>query len=45
MCCLYSEYKKKVEAAKSKMVVLQKKQKETEKVASISTQNDKKYVY
>ncbi|XP_045174185.2 kinesin-like protein KIF27 isoform X3 [Mercenaria mercenaria] len=39
---LLSEYKKKVEAAKAKMTVLQRKQKETEKVASISNQNDKK---
>ncbi|KAL4224634.1 Kinesin-like protein kif27 [Mactra antiquata] len=39
---LLSEYKKKVEVAKAKMVLLQRKQKETEKVASMSTQNDKK---
>lgn len=38
----FSEYKKKVDAAKAKMTLLQRKQKETEKVANLSTQNDKK---
>jgi len=38
----HREYKKKVEAAKAKMSALQKKQKETEKIANFSNQNDKK---
>ncbi|XP_052800422.1 kinesin-like protein KIF27 isoform X2 [Mya arenaria] len=39
---LLVEYKKKVETAKARMVSLQRKQKETEKIANMSTQNDKK---
>ena len=38
----YSEYKKKVEAAKAKMSALRRKQQETEKIANIANQNDKK---
>ncbi|KAH3886113.1 hypothetical protein DPMN_010114 [Dreissena polymorpha] len=39
---LLVEYKKKVETAKARMLSLQRKQRETEKIASISSQNDKK---
>ena len=37
------EYKKKVETARAKMSAIQRKQKETEKIASFSSQNTKKY--
>lgn len=39
---LLSEYKRKVEIAKTKIVTLHRKQKETENVANISNQNTKK---
>ncbi|KAJ8298888.1 hypothetical protein KUTeg_022948 [Tegillarca granosa] len=39
---LQQEYRKKIEASKARMSVLQKKQKETEKIANFSTQNEKK---
>ncbi|KAL5007730.1 hypothetical protein ScPMuIL_016536 [Solemya velum] len=39
---LQSEYKKKIEMAKAKISALHKKQKETEKMASFSVQNNKK---
>ena len=38
----FSEYKRKVEVAKAKMSALRRKQQETEKIASIANQNDKK---
>ncbi|XP_046330087.2 kinesin-like protein KIF27 isoform X1 [Haliotis rufescens] len=39
---LQSEYRKKIEEAKSKMSALQKKQKETEKIANFASQHEKK---
>ncbi|KAJ8298884.1 hypothetical protein KUTeg_022944 [Tegillarca granosa] len=39
---LQQEYRKKIESSKARMSVLQKKQKETEKIANFSTQNEKK---
>ncbi|CAH1786333.1 unnamed protein product [Owenia fusiformis] len=39
---LQSEFRKKIESARSKVNSLQKKQKETEKVANITSHNDKK---
>lgn len=37
------DYKKKIEEAKAKVAALQKKQRETEKVASFAHQHEKKY--
>lgn len=39
---LQQEYKKKIELAKAKMSAIQRKQKETEKIANFSAQNSKK---
>ncbi|XP_067655399.1 kinesin-like protein KIF27 [Haliotis asinina] len=39
---LQSDYKKKIEEAKSKMSALQKKQRETEKIANFASQHEKK---
>ena len=39
---IFREYKKKIELAKAKMSAIQRKQKETEKIANFSAQNTKK---
>lgn len=38
----FREYRKKIEVAKARMSALQRKQRDTEKIATFTTQNDKK---
>ena len=42
--CVYSEFRKKMELARSRFHILQKKQKDTEKMAIITGHADKRWV-
>ena len=42
VCLVFREFRKKMDTAKLKITTIQKKQKDTERLASITGQNDKR---